>query len=175
MRVAGYEFAEGSRFQSGAVGTANEVGAHIDLLRQQCKGELTPKDVLDDARNPNSPLHSYFEWSESAAAEAYRLQQARGLIRSVVAIYVQPEQPARRAKAFVHIPEKGAPHYRSMPDAMSAQKTRQLVLQRAWREFQAWKGRYKDMREFAAIMDAAEVVEAKLALPPPVQSATRQG
>lgn len=162
MKVAGYEFSDGSRFQAGAVGTANEVGGYIDLLRQKFKGELQPADVVADAKNPNSPLHSYFEWNDGAAAEAYRLQQARGLIRSVVAIYTRPEEPAIRAKAFVHIPEKGAPHYRSMPDALSKTKTRQLVLQRAWRELQAWRQRYRDLKEFSALVDVIAEIEKEL-------------
>jgi hypothetical protein len=162
MRIAGFEFSDGARFQAGAIQNANEVGTHLELLRKQFKGELTPKDVVEDARNPNSPLHSFFEWDDSAAAEQYRLKQARGLIRSVVAIYTTPKEPARRAKAFIHIPEAGAEHYRSTPDALSTKKTRELVLQRAWREFQGWRQRYKDLKEFADLFAAADEVAKKL-------------
>ncbi len=162
MRVAGYEFADGARFQPGASDNAAEVGTHLDHLRQHFKGELTPKDVVDDARNPNSPLHSFFEWDDGAAAEQHRLHQARGLIRSVVAIYVQPEQPAQRTRAFVHVPEPGAPHYRSAPDAMGAKRTRDMVLQRAWRDWQAFRAKYKDLKEFAAMFEAADEVQKKL-------------
>ena len=158
MRVAGYEFAENARFQPGASGSANEVGTHIEMLRQQQKGELQPKDVVEDARNPNSPLHSYFEWNDGAAADAYRLHQARGLIRAVVAVYVRDEQPAIRTKAFVHIPEPSAPHYRSAADAMSTAKTRDLVLQRAWRDLQAWRQRYREIKELSAIFQVIDDV-----------------
>lgn len=162
MNIAGYEFAEGARFQSGAAENAALVGAHLYLLRQQCHGELTPKDVLDDARHDNSPLHSFFEWNDGAAAEAYRLQQARGLIRSVVAIYTRPDMPAVRTKMFVHIAESGAPHYREASHAMSQKKTREMVLQRAWTELKAWRERYKSLREFA---DLFAVIDEK-AVPP---------
>lgn len=165
MQIAGFEFTEGARFQSGASADANAVGAHLELLRQQCKGELTPRDVLDDAKNPNSPLHSFFEWSDSEAAEQYRLSQARGLIRAVVAIYTQPDQPAQRIRAYVHIAEKGAPHYRETSHAMSQTKTRQLVLQRAWAEFMQWRKRYQDLKEFAAVFEAADDVAKKLPRP----------
>ncbi|KQP61054.1 hypothetical protein ASF39_15370 [Methylobacterium sp. Leaf108] len=162
MQIAGFEFSEGARFQPGAPSDANAVGAHIELLRERCKGELTPQDILDDARHNNSPLHAYFEWSDTAAAEAYRLQQARGLIRAVVAIYVQPDRPAQRMKAYVHIPEKGAPHYRETGHAMSQAKTRQMVLTRAWNELQAWRQRYKDLKEFSALFEAADEVAKRL-------------
>lgn len=163
MRVAGYEFSEGARFQAGAhTKDPDAVGRHIDFLRQQQKGELEPVNVVDDARNPNSPLHSFFEWDDGAAAELHRLHQARGLIRSVVAIYVTEEEPARRTKAFVHVPEQGSPHYRSADHAMSQRDTRALVLGRAWKELQDWKRRYKDLAEFAAIIPIIDEVGSKL-------------
>lgn len=167
MRVAGYEFAEGSRFQAGAVQNAVAVGKHLELLRKQEKGELTPEDVLKDARNNNSPLHSFFEWDDGEAAEQYRLQQARHLIRSVVAVYVDDEKPAVRAKMFVHINEPGAPHYREASHAMSLAKTRRMVLQRAWNELQSWRKRYRDLQEFAALFEAIDTSVAKL--PPRVR------
>lgn len=163
MRIGGYEFSEGARFQSGASADAKLVGEHLELLRQQQKGELTPTDVVADARNPNSPLHSFFEWDDSAAAEAHRLSQARGLIRAVVAIYVDDENPAQRMKAFVHIPEPGAPHYRETSHAMSSKKTRDLVLQRAWREFQQWRQRYRDLKEFASLFEVADEIAKQIA------------
>lgn len=162
MDIAGFEFSEGARFQPGAVQDAKAVGEHLELLRKQCKGELTPKDVVDDARHDNSPLHSFFEWDDSAAAEAHRLGQARGLIRAVVAVYVSDDRPAVRHRAYVHIAEPHAPHYREASHAMSQKKTRDMVLLRAWRELQAWKTRYKDLNEFSNLFDMIEEVETKL-------------
>ena len=46
-------------------------------------GILTPDAVLHDARNIDSPLHSYFDWDDKTAAHKFRLDQARKLIRSV--------------------------------------------------------------------------------------------
>lgn len=162
MKIAGFEFSEGARFQSGAVQDAAAVGAHLEMLRERFKGELTPQDVVDDARHDNSPLHSFFEWDDGAAAEAYRLSQARGLIRSVVAVYVSEDKPAVRTKAYVHIPEPTAPHYREAGHAMSQAKTRKMVLQRAWRELQAWKQRYKDLKEFSDLFEVIDEVAKHL-------------
>lgn len=162
MRIAGYEFSEGARFQPGAVKDAAEVGAHLEFLRQQSKGELTPEDVVQDARNPNSPLHSFFEWDDTAAAEQHRLQQARGLIKAVVAVYVQPDKPAVRTKMFVHVNEPGAPHYREKSHAMSQKKTREMVLRRAWNELQQWRRRYADLKEFADLIPVIDEVQKKL-------------
>lgn len=163
MKIAGFEFAEGARFQPGKHPEANVVGAHIEMLREKFKGELTPEDILDDAKHDNSPLHSFFEWSDSAAAHQHRLAQARGLIRSVVAIYTKPDGPAVRQRAYVNIKKAGEPqHYRETGHAMSLKSTRDVVLRQAWREFQAWRNRYRDLKEFSDLFDAADEVETKL-------------
>ncbi len=158
MRIAGFEFAEGSRFQPGAIKDAKLVGEHIEMLRKKHKGELTPEVVLDDAKHDNSPLHSFFEWDDTAAAQEHRLKQARGLIRAVVAVYVQDDKPAVRQRAYVHIAEKSAPHYREASHAMSVAKTRQIVLRQAMAELQAWKKRYKDLNEFAALVAIIDTI-----------------
>lgn len=162
MKIARFEFADGARFQSGEHADAEVVGARIEELRKKLKGEITPQDVVDDARKAKSPLHSFFEWDDSSAAEAYRLQQARGLIRSVVAIYTHPDRPATKARAYVHISESGTPHYRELSHAMSQAGTRDMVLQTAWRELSGWRQRYRDLREFAEVFDATDHVETKL-------------
>lgn len=53
----------------------------LESLEQN--GRLTPHDVLDEARHPDSPLHARFNWDDESAAESWRLEQARRLIRSV--------------------------------------------------------------------------------------------
>lgn len=46
-------------------------------------GCLLPSDIVEDGKNPDSPLHSYFEWDNDVCGERYRLDQARTLIRSI--------------------------------------------------------------------------------------------
>lgn len=162
MRIAGFEFSEGARFQPGAVKDANSVGEHLELLRKEAKGELTPEDVVKDARNDNSPLHSFFEWDDGEAAEKFRLQQARGLIRAVVAVYVSDDKPAVRQKAYVHIPDPGAQHYREVTHAMSVTRTREQVLMAAWRDFQSMRRKYQDLKEFADVFSAIDDVGEKI-------------
>lgn len=162
MQRSGYEFAPGSRFQAGANLDPQVIGDHIEMLRQQGGGELTPQDVVADARNANSPLHGFFEWDDTKAAEEHRLAQARGLIRAVVITYVQPEKKPIRTRAFVHIAEPGAPHYRSTEQALASAKTREMVLQEAWRELQRWRIRYKDLKELAGVFAVVDDLEKKL-------------
>jgi hypothetical protein len=66
-------------------------------------GKLSPIAVIEAAREPDSPLHGYFEWDDSKAAEQYRLDQARCLIRSVQ-FEVETIDLTMTAKRYVHDP-----------------------------------------------------------------------
>src|SRR5258708_6107559 len=57
----------------------------VDALRglEHQNGRLIPADVVQAARDPDSPLHSHFIWDDTEAAQRYRLIQASAVIRSV--------------------------------------------------------------------------------------------
>ena len=50
-------------------------------IAKQHGGVLMVDDVLNEARDENSPLHEHFEWDDSVAAETHRRYQARVLIQ----------------------------------------------------------------------------------------------
>ena len=152
MSTAIYTFREGSRFQKGASATPHVVGERLEGLRQQAGGELTPAAVVNDARSPGSPLHSYFEWSDTEAAEQYRLHQARNLIRSVVVTYGNDlAAPKRSVVAFVNVKTAEAQFYNSTAAAMYDREQRAIVLRQAWQDLQAFRRRYGELTEFAAL------------------------
>lgn len=65
---------------------AQEVGEDLLAIKEINGGLLHPCDVVDAARDEESPLHSYFEWDDSIAAEHHRQGQARKLITSIVIV-----------------------------------------------------------------------------------------
>lgn len=62
---------------------SRSVAVRRALQALERSGKLTPEQVVDAARDEASPLHVYFEWRDDKAADAYRIEQARSLIRSV--------------------------------------------------------------------------------------------
>jgi len=164
MQATAYDFRSGAVFQTGATRDAQIVGEHIEMLRKEYQGKFTPRHILQDARNPNSPLHSFFEWDDSAGAEKHRLQQARGLIRAVVVTYrdEEKEEDLQPVAAFVHIPKGEDSHYESTAEAMSEKETRELILRRAWREFQSWRKRYEQLDEFGKLFDVADQLDTEI-------------
>lgn len=50
------------------------------------EGRLTPEEVLEHARDPDSPGHKHFEWDDTKAAYKHRIEQARELLARRVVI-----------------------------------------------------------------------------------------
>jgi hypothetical protein len=83
-----------------------EVIARLKWLQDE-RGGLDPRAVVEDAKDPGSPLHGCFEWDAEKAAENYWLIQARNLIRSV-RLVVSEERINLKTIAYVRDPEKAA-------------------------------------------------------------------
>lgn len=66
-------------------------------------GRLTPAAVVEDAKDPASPLHACFQWDDEKAAQAHRLDQARALITSI-RIVQKTDRTAVRAVFYVRDP-----------------------------------------------------------------------
>jgi hypothetical protein len=65
------------------VDLADAARSYIIELAKQNSGHITAEQVVAAARDENSPLHDYFDWDDTTAAEKYRLMQGRTLIRTV--------------------------------------------------------------------------------------------
>lgn len=104
------------------------VAIRSELEKLGAETLLTPETVVDAARNPRSPLHDQFEWDDGAAGEAYRLQQARALIKRVRVDVVRADQTVIKAPVFVRSPD-GEPGYAlTQTVAVSIMDRRQVVL-----------------------------------------------
>lgn len=66
---------------------------HATLKAMAEVAAITPARVVAAAQAKNSPLHCCFEWNDKKAGLAYRLDQARALIRSVEVTVLIEERP----------------------------------------------------------------------------------
>lgn len=64
-----------------AIPSSKPVADAISACRDP-DGHLRLDSIVDSARDPNSPLHSFFEWQDGEAARLYRLEQARNLVKA---------------------------------------------------------------------------------------------
>jgi hypothetical protein len=141
---------------------ADVAGAELERLAGISGGELTPPRVVESAKKKSSPIHDCFEWDNSEAAQRYREEQARYLIRSVVVVYSETE-PTKEVRAFVNVMnEESAPSYRPIGVVMEDRALRAQVLERARMELAGWRRRYSELQEYAEVFSA---IDKAVALP----------
>lgn len=69
-------------YASRVLSSASSEEKRNELKRLANRGELTPDNTIETAKNPSNPLHNEFEWDDGEAAQEHRRSQARKLISS---------------------------------------------------------------------------------------------
>jgi hypothetical protein len=138
------------------------IGPEIERLSGEALGKkVTPETVLDAARAKSSPIHTYFEWNNSKAAEQYRLEQARRMIRSISIQWVEPVKgKAVTTRAFQVIRGgQGGPGYVPIQVIQSDEEMMAELVERAQGEARSWHQRYQKLREVASLAPLFEAIE----------------
>ncbi len=139
---------------------AQTAGEHLERLRQKHMG-LTPKIVVEDAIKRTSPLHKCFDWDDRVAADKWREEQARYIIRGIAVVVGDSEEEEKKTlRAFVNISDEGSNLYTSIAHAMSDEELRAQLINRAYKELQDWRRRYDDLKEFAQVYAAINQLSA---------------
>ena len=146
-----YQFKDNARL---AGVTAQTAGERLEQIREKHDGRLTPRLVLADARPKGSPLHLAFEWNDTTAAEAYRLDQARYMIRSITIVI----ENAPVVRAFVSVIQNTDDEktYTHIVAAMESPQLREQVVADAKVEMQRWRKRYATLKEFDSVFKAID-------------------
>lgn len=126
-----------------ATTTRRTIAERLKQIARHHQGRLEPDDVVADARDESSPLHSHFEWDDGIAADEYRREQARVLIRSVrlEVTEVSPEE-LNRTPAWVR-DSRRASHQQGYVETtsirLSSAHARETVKQEIGRVIALWR------------------------------------
>lgn len=163
MKSSGnYQFRKGSRLPQDR---AQATGEELTRLGPRA---LVAREVVDESRDASAPLHWAFEWDNDTAADEYRLDQARHLIRSVEVVTVDDRGYSTSRPLFVHVrveqeDTEGALSpaivgYRNTMDAMADPEMRSRILAQALRDIESLRRKYSQLSELAEVFYAAERV-----------------
>lgn len=90
------------------------------------EGNLTPEAVVRKAEDPENPLHPCFTWDDSEAADKWRQEEARILIRSFRVEIVTSERIFKvpmYVRNYEEEPEQGYKLTEDISDEIMARKT----------------------------------------------------
>ena len=126
-------------------------------------GKLTPAEVIDAARDPDSPGHRVFEWDDDKAAHQHRLEQARQLLARRVVIETESYQVT--VPRYVRDPEATAGeqsyvNVRSINDA----DLRHQILASEFSRVAQMLSRTRELAKAFGLMDEVDEVVSRLRL-----------
>lgn len=146
-----------------------DVGRELERIRVENGGLLRAVDVVREAANAASPLHSHFQWDDGVAAAQYRLWQARQLIR-VMVTYLPANNTAYNVRVYYSLtPDRTQPGggYRVVVDVFDAQQLRAQLLAEALREMHHFQHKFRELEELNRIFSAMAAFAAQAQQAPP--------
>ncbi|MET0530060.1 MAG: hypothetical protein ABW003_17275 [Microvirga sp.] len=133
---------------------AQKIGEALAALARDAGGELRPPRVVMAAKAEDHPLHPHFEWRDRIAANKYRLDQARTLIRVIREDDAYTGKPVR---SFLSVTTKhGGVSYRTVGDVQTSADLQVLVLKAAERDLAAFEARYDELKDVCMLVKAAK-------------------
>lgn len=161
------------------------VSEELDLISRKNGGVVLPEAVVEFAKDPETALHSRFDWDDSEAAAKWRLVQARQVIRLeltvvpangppvALGISLDRDTTIRRFTSLMDDRKNGG-GYRYTEKVLSVPEQREKLLAQAFAEFEVLRRKYQTLKQLApvfAALDKAQVKrsrEAAKARPQPV-------
>ena len=112
---------------------------------------VEPSEIVNKARNENTELHKCFEWNNDIAAEKYRIQQARNILCNLV--FEHKDEPTKQEPIRLMYKTTENEGYKSINLIMQKPDEYKALLNRAYSELQAFKNKYKMLKELKEIFD----------------------
>lgn len=127
--------------------------ALLELVQRD--GFITPATVVEEATDSRSPLHRYFTWDDTAAAERYRLIEARQLCQRYKITVETANETTVSLRQFTSVPFEDGPGYITTESALRGKDTREFVLQQAMRDVAALRQKYQTLIDFDEVLRAS--------------------
>lgn len=131
--------------------------AELDALVAAHGGSISPSQVVEFARDPNTALHTVFEWDDTVAAQRFREVQAAHYIRAVVKTLPTRNDRVLEVRAFVALtPDRGTVSFRPVESVLDDPVRRAQLVADAFAELNAVRQKYSHLTELAAVWAAMD-------------------
>jgi hypothetical protein len=136
---------------------AEIVGKVIEKLHDKHQG-VTPELLVEEAKKKRSPVHNLFEWDDTAAAEAYRVHQARLVLNHIEVVIERGEEVPLVIRAFHSVEYEEGRCYTTIKAARANEDLWEQIKDEALRQIKNWQETYRHIQEFEAIHQAIDAV-----------------
>lgn len=133
-------------------------------LAEENDGMLTAELVVEAARPEDSPIHEAFEWDDDQAGTAYRLWQARQMIK--VEVTLIKNKSTRMFRNVQVSMEDGSKKrgYVSLDVILDDEDLYKQTLKKAVGSLRYWQSEYKTVKELSTVIneDELKAIESSL-------------
>lgn len=131
----------------------------VQWLAAKLKREVTPHDIVKDARNPSTPYHAWFTWNQAAGWRKNLLWEARHLLGRIKFVYKDLSGNQVSVRKFVRLTlDAPATHtfkngyqksgaYITRERAMNTADLYRQMVELAWKDLETWKARYRSFKK----------------------------
>ena len=136
---------------------AEIIGAAFTKLERKLKRAVHAEDLVGIARPDTSPLHRYFEWDDTIAAQKYRVSQARYIITAIDVLL--PDRSEAPVRAFIPV-DYGQRSTGFISTATASPEIIARQVERAREDARSVVERYQQWIAFSEFAPAADFVVA---------------
>ena len=151
-----YTFAEDAPIliKNAKAADAQVIGNALEKINRIAGGVLKPAAVVEAASFNRHPLHKHFEWDDTKAAYAHRIDQARSIIRIVRVTDKNTEDGTTRAFESVRL--RNGTGYRAIEDIRTSAEFQIAILTKAEQDLEAFRRRYANLEDVCDIVAKAQ-------------------
>lgn len=128
-----------------------QVEKELDRLANEY-GFLNPEMVVEEARDPESPLHQHFDWDDSVAGEKWRREQAHQLIIKCRVTVTATGGKTVKVRRYTGVPRPEGPAFDFVPTEKALTSKRDLVIEQARMEMDALRRKYESLIDFDSLL-----------------------
>lgn len=140
-------------FKAGSYIKADAQAAGEMCEKLAAEGRLTAKDLVDENRPEDAPLHNEFEWDNNEAADKWREYQARHIIACLI-VKAERKEPVR---AFFNV-TRNEPQYTHIETILESADETEKLLKTALGELISFKKKYSTLEQLTKVFVAIDEV-----------------
>jgi hypothetical protein len=134
--------------------TADEAVVELERIREKY-GTLKPEMVVEESKPEGALLHKCFQWDDTKAADMWRKEQARQLIKNIT-VTVTNDSVSATVRAIVNVvtSESDKRSYVPLIKAIHDDASYQDLLGQAKADMESFIAKYSQLNELNAVKQA---------------------
>lgn len=134
--------------------TADEAVVELERIREKY-GTLKPEMVVEESKPEGALLHKCFQWDDTKAADLWRKEQARQLIKNIT-VTVTNDSVSATVRAIVNVvtSESDKRSYVPLIKAIHDEASYKDLLAQAKTDMESFIAKYSQLNELNAVKQA---------------------